>query len=128
LGEAGLPYVKDLCEALNDRYDIVREAAAKALGNLGIAAMKDASVKLASVAQSDPVASVKNAAARSLQQMNLGEALEHEDASFRAWAAERIADAGPKVATPLLSTLGALLKDEDPKVRYWSAWALSDIG
>jgi len=128
LGDAGLLYLTDLINALNDKYACVREAASKSLGNLGIVAMKDACVKIASLAQSDPAAGVRTAASHSLEQLDLGEALEHEDAGFRAWAAERVSAAGPKIATLHLVKLGVLLEDEDPKVRYWSAWALSDVG
>jgi len=128
LGEAGLVHLADIIKVLDDDYAIVREAAAKALGNLGLEAMKDACVKLVSLAQSDPAATVKVAAAKSLKQMDLGQALEHEDASFRAWAAERAAASGPKVSTPLLEKLGKLLRDEDAKARYWSACALGDVG
>jgi len=128
LGEAGLPHVAALRDALNDKYPEVREAAAKALGNLGIEAMEEACVPVASLAQSDPSAAVKSASADALSQMDLGEALEHEEASYRAWAAEIITQRGTKTSVPLVDKLGELLNDEDAKVRYWCAWALGDIG
>jgi len=128
LGEAGLPFVDKLAHALKDQYPFVRQAAAKALGDLGSEAMKDTCVPLAKLAISDPVLDVKVAAAEALKQMDLAEALEHADPSFRGWACERVATLGVKVSTPLLDKLGELLQDDDAKVRYWSAWALGDIG
>lgn len=127
LGEAGLPFVADLKNALNDTYPRVREAAAKALGQLGLEAMKDTCVELANIAQNDPEMYVRTAASIALDQMNLSEALDHEASSYRAWAAEMLVNKGHKYSAPLRDQLGELLKDADGKVRYWCAEALGDV-
>jgi len=89
---------------------------------------KDQCIALCQMTKSDAEKQVRDACAVSLQQMNLGEALAHEDPSYRAWAAERIAAIGPKESAKIIEKLGECLHDEDAKVRYWCAWALGDLG
>ena len=128
LGRANSQMSERLRRALNDEHSEIREAAAKALAEIGSQQVVEPLIQ----AFKDEDSDIGWKAAEALAEIggqqvvdSLIHTLKDKDGDVRrysAWTLGRIGDR--QVVQPLIQ----ILNDEDSSVRYYAAWALGEIG
>jgi len=128
LGRVTSRMSEKLQAALNDKYSEIREAAAKALAEIGNQQAIEPLIR----ALKDEDSDVRWKAAGALAEIGgqqvvelLIQTLKDEDSDVRrctVWTLGRIG--GQQVVNPLIQAL----EDKDSSVRYYAAWALGEVG